>query len=85
MKNNENYTLITGGTEGIGYELAKLFAEDKHNLILVARDEANLAVVKNELSQQGVDVITITKDLFEPDAAFELFEEYKTKILRWIF
>ena len=27
--------LITGATTGIGYELAKLYAEDKSNLILI--------------------------------------------------
>ena len=37
MENNQKTALITGGTSGIGKELAKLFAQDKYNLIIVAR------------------------------------------------
>lgn len=76
---NEKYTLITGGTEGIGYELAKLFAANGHNLIIVARDEAELAVAAHTLSGDTVKVIKIAKDLFDPAAAFELYEEIKAK------
>lgn len=79
MKNSKAYTLITGGTQGIGYELAKIFAANGHNLIIVARDEAELKSAQDELSGSGVDVITISKDLFEPDAAFELYDEVNAK------
>jgi len=79
MKSTTNYTLITGGTAGIGYELAKLFAKAGHNLVIVARDESELLNVKNELSASSVDVVTIVKDLFEPEAAFELYDEIKQK------
>lgn len=74
MKSTGTYTLITGATMGIGYELAKLFAQDHHNLILVARDEAELARVKSELEIYKVHIITIAADLFDPEAAFRLFE-----------
>ena len=43
------YALITGATSGIGYELAKLFAQDGFNLILVARNEDRLQQVTDEL------------------------------------
>jgi short-subunit dehydrogenase len=81
MKVTSNYTLITGGTSGIGYELAKLFAEDKRNLIIVARNKSELDIAKSELSKREVDVITIAKDLFEPEAPFELYEEIKKRNL----
>lgn len=78
--NNNRYALITGGTQGIGYELAKLFAGDGYNLVLVARTEADLQQRQQEFSQQhGIDVITISKDLFQPNAPFELYEEVKNK------
>ncbi|MET0465532.1 MAG: SDR family oxidoreductase [Chitinophagaceae bacterium] len=81
MKETKTYTLITGGSAGIGYELAKVFAEEAHNLILVARTEADLQQVKTELEGAGINVITIAKDLFEPNAAFELYQEIKSRQL----
>ena len=47
---NLRYTLITGASMGIGYELAKLFAKDKRNLILISRNILKLQDEKNELS-----------------------------------
>ncbi|MCG2615118.1 SDR family oxidoreductase [Terrimonas sp. NA20] len=81
MTTTKTYTLITGGTTGIGYELAKIFAEEAHNLILVARTEADLQQAKTDLEGAGVDIITIVKDLFEPNAAFELYEEIRSQHL----
>lgn len=75
MENTKTFTLITGGTSGIGYELAKIFAEKGHNLILVSRDEADLTITRNELLQMGVEVIIISKDLFEKQSAFDLYNE----------
>lgn len=77
---NNRYAVITGATNGIGYELAKLFAGDGYNLVIVARNGEELEQKKTEFSQQyGVDVITISKDLFQSNAAFELYDEIKSK------
>jgi short-subunit dehydrogenase len=77
MENGTKYALITGGTAGIGFELAKLFAKDKYNLILVSRDQQNLDNASQQLKQEGIDVITISKDLFNRDEAFALCQEVK--------
>lgn len=76
---NKNYALITGATEGIGYELAKLFANDGYNLVIVARHSDELKNKAAEFSQQGVDVITIAKDLFNREDAFALCEEVQSR------
>src|ERR1700741_3735899 len=67
--------LITGASGGIGYELAKLFARDHHNLILVARSAGKLAQVANELKVHGITVKTIALDLAQPPAAKFVFEQ----------
>ena len=42
---NRHTALITGASGGIGYELAKLFANDHHNLVLVARSAPKLDAI----------------------------------------
>ena len=41
--------LISGGSSGIGLELAKLFARDGYGLVLVAHNEAKLAAAAEQL------------------------------------
>jgi uncharacterized protein len=67
--------LITGASGGIGYELAKLFARDHHNLVLIARSADKLAQVANELQAHGVTVKTIALDLTAPPAPRFLFDQ----------
>lgn len=68
--------LITGGTSGIGLELAKLFAKDGYKLVIVARDEQELATTASLLKQDyGAQVITLSKDLFKPESSFEVYDE----------
>lgn len=68
--------LITGASSGIGYELAKCFARDGSDLILVARREKKLKQLAAELGEQHpIKVRVIAKDLTRADAASELTNE----------
>src|SRR4029077_6930476 len=70
--------LITGASGGIGYELAKLFARDHHNLVLVARSGDKLAQVAAELRTQDVTVKTSALDLVTPLTPKFLFDQLHT-------
>src|SRR4051812_20211787 len=73
---NSDTTLITGASSGIGLHLAKEFASHGHPLVLVAPVEAELERIASELADQhGISVRVIAKDLEEPDAAQQIFDE----------
>jgi short-subunit dehydrogenase len=73
MTNHNQTVLITGATSGIGLELAKLFAYDNYNMVLIARDEERLIEIATELQEMGAGRITIiTKDLCLQNAAAEI-------------
>ena len=68
--------LVTGGSGGIGYELAKLLALDAYHLVLVARHEPTLRQVAQELQRDfRSSVMIIAKDLARPSAPEEIARE----------
>lgn len=67
--------LITGASGGIGCELAKLFARDGYNLVLVARSEAKLAAIQKGLQKAyPITVTVLAKDLIDPSAPQEIYD-----------
>lgn len=68
--------LITGASGGIGYELAKLFAHDHYNLVLVARGASKLSQLADEMHRQfGINALPLAADLGAPGAATRLFDQ----------
>lgn len=81
-ESTKTYTLITGASGGIGYEFAKLFARDGHNVILVARNAEKLNALKESLEgHYGVEIETIPMDLSVPNAARKLHSETEQRSL----
>ena len=67
--------LITGASSGIGLELAKVFARDKVNLILVARSESKLQDLAVSLKNEfGITAHVLAKDLSNYNVAKEIFD-----------
>lgn len=75
--------LITGASDGIGLELAKIHAASGGNLVLVARSVDKLEHLKQLLeSSYKINVMVIGKDLSVPDAALEVYEAVKDAGIR---
>jgi NAD(P)-dependent dehydrogenase (short-subunit alcohol dehydrogenase family) len=55
--------VITGGSRGLGLELARLFAEEGARLSLLARSEGELERASRELAGAGADVLVYRCDV----------------------
>jgi len=69
------FAVITGASNGIGMELARLMAQRGHNLILVARSAHKLQTLSKALAaEHGVTVHALALDLAVPGAAQSLYD-----------
>jgi uncharacterized protein len=65
--------LVTGASGGIGEALAREFAANKHDLVLVARSESKLRTLADELAaKHGITADVIAADLGASDAVATL-------------
>ena len=81
--NSNSYAIVTGASGGIGFELAKLLAQDKYNLVLIARNINRLNEIKTQFENKySISIITIQKDLSISESAKELFAEIKNKKIK---
>ncbi len=73
--------LITGASSGIGFELAKLFANDNYNIIIISKNEAELSAAKLKIEASGFssNITIIAKDLSQHGAAEELYADVKAR------
>ncbi|MGY3778506.1 SDR family NAD(P)-dependent oxidoreductase [Isobaculum melis] len=81
------YTVITGASSGIGLETAKAFAKEGKNLILVARREQRLQVLKEEILKEHptLKVVLMIKDLSVRNQVLAFYQETKVyQVETWI-
>src|ERR1044072_4922644 len=76
MSQQKMTALVTGASGGIGEELARLFAADGHDLVLVARSRDKLTRLAEEMkAKHGVAARVLAADLVRDEAPQEIFEE----------
>lgn len=74
--------LITGASTGIGFEIAKLFAADNINLLIVSRDKQKLLKIKDEFENQyKIDVYTLAIDLSSDSGVQNILDVVKSNSL----
>lgn len=76
IKTTSQTVLITGASSGIGRELARLFARDGYQLVLVARSQRRLERLAEELRRQDqVEVAVLAYDMAQPGTPRLIVEE----------
>jgi short-subunit dehydrogenase len=72
--------LITGASAGIGQELARCFAKDGKNVVLVARRLQRLKKLAKELEKEyGIKAVAVAEDLSKADSAEILYKKIEKK------
>lgn len=72
------YVLITGGTSGIGFELARIFAKNGYKIVIVSSNSERLKNAKQKLENEfKITVLTYSQDLGKIGAALQLYKRIK--------
>src|ERR1700730_1019800 len=66
--------LITGGSRGLGLQLAQGLGEMGARIAISARKSAELEEAKSQLAKQGIDALTVVNDLTKPEQVPALVE-----------
>jgi NAD(P)-dependent dehydrogenase (short-subunit alcohol dehydrogenase family) len=67
--------LITGGSRGLGLQLAREFGSHGAVIAICARDEAELGRAKDDLTSRGIESHTIVCDVTDPDQIQSMVKE----------
>ena len=72
------FAVVTGGSNGIGYELARQFVENGYDVLIAAQDAGHLTEAAGRLSAAGTQVTTHASDLSREDGVDSLVAAIRT-------
>lgn len=83
MRKDSNYTIVTGGSSGLGFELSKGLVMNGKNVIIIGRNEEKLKLAQNKLNEMHSDsiVMSYSFDISNEGQVDNFFEELSDKKL----
>src|SRR5262245_40982308 len=78
MKSSGNTILITGGSAGIGFELAKILSENNNQVIITGRDKERLKKAAAQLKHTAHIQSDVSKEEDVNALVEELYRDFPT-------
>lgn len=79
MSTSKRTALITGGSRGLGFAIAKRLARENYRLVLIARNQDRLNEAKAELEADGAETIIFASDVTDPAKIETIAAEVKDR------
>ncbi|BBM87939.1 SDR family NAD(P)-dependent oxidoreductase [Candidatus Uabimicrobium amorphum] len=74
---SKSYMVITGGSQGIGFEIARNFAKKGENIVIIARNEERLQSARDRLREYHDDIQYLSVDLSVESAGIEAIQHIR--------
>jgi NAD(P)-dependent dehydrogenase (short-subunit alcohol dehydrogenase family) len=69
--------IITGGSSGMGFAMARRFAKEGSRVVITGRDQEKLAKAQEEIQQERGQVLAISMDVRQPEQVQRMVEQTK--------
>lgn len=81
MRENNHYTIVTGGSSGLGFELSKHLLNKGKNVIIIGRNKEKLEKARSELNKlnSNCNVIDYSLDISKASQVDEFFKDIVKK------
>ena len=77
-QSGSSFAVVTGASSGIGFHLARVFAENGFDVLITAED-ARLADAEKQLSNTGVKIYSVPADLTKSEEVERLWNEIQAR------